>query len=396
MQSRVKDAIFRSLHGNNLVYNTCWEDPRIDRKVLELDESDRVLVLTSAGCNALDYVLAGAGQVHAVDVNPRQNALLELKIAAAQELSFEQFFEMFGTGVLKDYQAIYTTKLRQHLSEEAATFWDASIKFFAGKGLHKSFYFRGSSGLFARLINFYIDLRPGLRTTLNQMFDCETIEEQSELYFGKVKNKFWSGLIRWAVDRDLTLAMLGVPRSQRIQIESQYNGGVVKFIEDCIDAVFGQLSLRDNYFWRLYVHGSYTPECCPEYLKRENFERLKLMAPERVHCHTSTVTDFLEGTQESITKFVLLDHMDWLSAHQKDALQAEWQAIINRSAPGARAIWRSGGIRVEYVDPLEVEKDGQKVKVGDLLTYDHATANRLHQRDRVHTYGSFYIADIAA
>lgn len=47
--------VFNLVHGNNLVYNTCWEDPRLDRVALELTPGDNLLVITSAGCNALDY-----------------------------------------------------------------------------------------------------------------------------------------------------------------------------------------------------------------------------------------------------------------------------------------------------------------------------------------------------
>ena len=50
------------VHQHQLVYNTCWEDPRLDRQALELTAEDAVLVITSAGCNALDYALAGAGR----------------------------------------------------------------------------------------------------------------------------------------------------------------------------------------------------------------------------------------------------------------------------------------------------------------------------------------------
>ena len=96
----VSGRVFKFVHGNNLVYNTCWEDPRLDRQALELTAQDRVLVITSAGCNALDYLLAGAGHVYAVDMNPRQNALLELKLSAIRNLDYERFFQMFGQGYL--------------------------------------------------------------------------------------------------------------------------------------------------------------------------------------------------------------------------------------------------------------------------------------------------------
>src|SRR5215207_9405341 len=90
--NRPKNRIFQAVHGRNLVYNTCWEDPALDRVALQLNDSDRVVVITSAGCNALYYLLAGAGEVNAVDVNPRQNHLLELKCAAIRALEYEDLW----------------------------------------------------------------------------------------------------------------------------------------------------------------------------------------------------------------------------------------------------------------------------------------------------------------
>ncbi len=53
----IGERVFQRIHGNSLVYNTCWEDPRCDRRLLQLDARSRVVMLTSAGCNALDYLL---------------------------------------------------------------------------------------------------------------------------------------------------------------------------------------------------------------------------------------------------------------------------------------------------------------------------------------------------
>ncbi len=67
----IHDAIFKRVHGSNLVYNTCWEDPRLDRQMLNLQPDSRLVMITSAGCNALDYLLDEPAEIHAVDVNPR-------------------------------------------------------------------------------------------------------------------------------------------------------------------------------------------------------------------------------------------------------------------------------------------------------------------------------------
>ena len=201
--------------------------------------------------------------------------------------------------------------------------------------------------------------------------------------------------MRFALNRDSTLSMLGVPKAQRLQIDNQYPGGILKFIQDSMDAVFGKLPIHENYFWRVYITGSYTPDCCPEYLKQNNFELLKSTGVSNVSVHTDSVQGFLEKGDEPISRFVLLDHMDWLSEHLFPLLELEWQAILNRAAPDTRILWRSGGLRTEFIDRVQVVRQEQPVSLTELLTYNTELAAELHQLDRVHTYGSFYIADLA-
>ncbi|HTN01555.1 MAG TPA: DUF3419 family protein, partial [Planctomycetaceae bacterium] len=93
--------------------------------------------------------------------------------------------------------------------------------------------------------------------------------------------------------------------------------------------------------------------------------------------------------------FILLDHMDWLTRDPaKKILTEEWQGIIDRAAPNARILWRSAGLQGDFVNTLKVQVDGQPREVGSLLHYNPSLANELHSKDRVHTYGSFCIADL--
>lgn len=387
---------FGWVHGNNLVYNTCWEDPRIDRKALELTPQDSVMVITSAGCNVLDYALESPKEVHAVDMNHRQNALLELKLAGIRHLDFEEFFEMFGRGRLPDARSHYSKRLRTSLSPSARDYWDEHLHFFAGEGRRDSFYFYGTSGYFAWLMNGYLNHRPRLREAITALLNASTLEEQQALYYGEVQAVFWNRFLRWVLGRDVALSLLGVPRAQRKQVERHYDGGIARFIEDCLETVFAYLPMYDNYFWRVYLTGQYTETCCPEYLKRDNFQRLKDGLVDCVHVHTDTIEGFLRSHESPITRFVLLDHMDWLSSHRLSLLESEWQAIVDRAAPQSRIIWRSGGMKVDFVDPILVTLGNESVRVGDILKYNDTLAAELHQQDRVHTYGSFYIADYAA
>ena len=386
---------FRFVHGRSLVYNTCWEDPRLDREALDLGPGDRVLAITSAGCNVLDYVLERPEHIFAVDLNCRQNALLELKLAGIRRLDYESFFSMFGRGKLRQVRGTYEAFLRPELSPPARAYWDKHIEFFSGRGWRRSFYFHGTAGTFARLMNGYLDRIARVRDGIEAILGAATIDEQRAIYERSLRDLVWTRSVRWAVGRDVTLSLLGVPKAQRDQVERDYSGGITQFIQDCVEAVFSRLPLRDNYFWRVYLTGEYTRECCPEYLKPVNFAKLKEGLVDRISTHTCSVAEFLESSPTTLTRFVLLDHMDWLSSSTGTGLTREWQAIVNRAAPRARLIWRSGGLRSDFVDQVEVLVAGRKTRVQEILNYDTGLAAMLHPLDRVHTYGSFWIANLA-
>jgi len=390
----VSGRVFNLVHRHNLVYNTCWEDPRLDRVALQLRPQDTVLVITSAGCNSLDYALTGPKHVYAVDMNPRQNALLELKLSGIRNLDFDTFFRMFGEGRLEGARGVYEQRLRESLSDWAQRYWDRKIKFFDNR--RRPFYFRGTSGTLARMLNIYVDKVVRLRPWVNAILDAETVDQQRLIYEQHMRARFWTRSVRFAINRDTTLSMVGVPRAQRSQVEMHYDGRIAEFVEDCVEAVLTELPLVDNYFWRVYMTGSYTPECCPEYLKQRNFQKLKDGLADCISVHTDSVQGFLENNDVQISRYVLLDHMDWLAEKYFPLLEAEWQAIVDRATPDARIIWRSGGLRTDYVDEVQVEIDGRRRRVGELLKYHRELAQLLHRKCRVHTYGSFYIADLAA
>ncbi|MFI5358001.1 MAG: DUF3419 family protein [Opitutales bacterium] len=388
--------LFRLVHGHQLIYNTCWEDPRLDRQAMNLGPADTVLVITSAGCNVLDYLLDSPARIHAVDMNPRQNALLELKLAAIRRLDYQAFFALFGEGRLDDFAGVYGRHLRPDLSESARSYWDRKLGFFCDEGRRGSFYFHGTTGFFAWLMNLYIDKVAHVRQVIDALLAAPSPEEQGRIYHAQFHDVFWRPMVRWSVRRDTTLSLLGVPRPQRQQIDQDYAGGIAQFIEDCVRAVFGELPLSDNYFWRVYLTGRYTPECCPNYLKPGNFDRLKGGLIDRVSIHTDSVAGLLHRRDDlRISRYVLLDHMDWLSGGDGSSLSDEWQAIVNRATPGARVLWRSAGTRTDFVDRVLVHKGGRQHRLGDALDYQPQLSTRLHRLDRVHTYGSFHIANLA-
>jgi S-adenosylmethionine-diacylglycerol 3-amino-3-carboxypropyl transferase len=386
--------VFDAIYSRSLVYNTCWEDPAVDRLALGLGPRDSVLVITSAGCNTLDYALAGPACVHAVDANPRQSALLELRLAGIRALDFEDFFLLFGDGRHPAFRELYRDALRAQLSDFARRYWDRNGDWFCQSDARDTFYYFGLSGMVARAFRAYLRVRPRLRDGIEAMFEARSLDQQREIYDSRIEPLMWSKGMNWTLSRQITMSLLGVPHPQRKEVERQHPMGVAGFIREAIEYVARHLPFWTNYFWALYLRGAYTRTCCPEYLKRGNFLALKAGLADRVRVHTSTVTGFLQATQERISRFVLLDHMDWMSSYHPQALAEEWDAILARACPGARVIFRSAHARPGYLDSVRVRADGRERPLQEVLALHPGLAGDLMRLDRVHTYAGFHIADL--
>lgn len=394
LSDRIDQTVFNFIYSRSLVYNTCWEDPAVDRQALKLSANDSMLVITSAGCNVLDYALDGPRVIHAVDANPRQTALLELKLAGIRALDHDDYFRVFGKGAHPGFPSLYRLYLREQLSPFAREWWDARLAWFKGSEYSQgTFFYRGLSGNVARSFRAYLALRPRLRESIDLLFAARSIDEQRAVYDHEVKPFVWSRAINWALSRQVTMSLLGVPHPQRKEVLAQHSGGVAGFVRECLEYVLRELPISSNYFYSVYVRGGYSENCCPEHLRPENFARLKAGLVDRIQPHTTTVTRFLVGHDEVITRYVLLDHMDWMAGYHPEALVEEWRAILSRSSQDTRILFRSAHAQPAYLNGITLDEAGTRLR--ERLRFHDAWARDLARADRVHTYAGFHIADVS-
>ncbi|CAF1032087.1 unnamed protein product [Rotaria sordida] len=378
------------LYSQKIVFNCTWEDPLLDIEALKLSEKDNLVAITSAGCNILTYVLQKPNHIYAIDKNPCQNAILELKIACIKELDFATNWEIWGHGKLRNFSQNVYPRLRVHLSQEARIFWDSHKHYFDGTNIRNSFYWRGCSGLFAYIISWYIWLMD-LSKHIDSIFNAETIEEQKMIYETYIKRKFWTPILIKFLRSPFILSFLnGIPSTQQKLMDKS----VTTIPMNAIDIVLSKLSLKNNYFYRVYLYGKYTKECCPEFLKEENFNKLKDGLINRISIHTTTITNFLkEHQKKDISRFILLDHMDWMVA-TPNILAEEWQQILDNSTEDCRYIWRTVSSNSIFVDNISITYKGKATTVNQLITYKKSLATKLHKVDRVHSYNAFFIAHL--
>ena len=376
----LRDWVFRQVHTKNLVYNTCWEDPRCDRQLLQLNQDSEVVMITSAGCNALDYLLDDPKKINCIDMNPRQNALLELKKSSFQNASYAEHWAMFGNGVMPEFDNFYPEKLRSTLPDFAKEYWDDNWKYFNGKGIRKSFYHFSTSGTLAWIFNKYLKTRKKLYRQIKHMFEVGTLEEQTKIY-NRIESKIANKLVEFVVNRNLTMSMVGVPRSQQLLFAKKYERGAMGFIQECLRKVFTQIPTHDNYFYRLYLDGKYTKTCCPSYVEEQNFGVLKDRI-DQIQTHTCTISAFLKNNPGKYSHYILLDHQDWLAANNIPVLEEEWQLILANSRPGTRILLRSAAHQVDFFPKF----------VLDAVDFEQDLTAKTHGEDRVGTYASVYLA----
>ncbi|PWZ03152.1 hypothetical protein BCV70DRAFT_197391 [Testicularia cyperi] len=295
------------------IYGFTWEDPYVDMEHLDLGRDDSILCITSAGDNALHYAVdANPRRIHAVDMNPCQGHLLELKLACIASLTYDEMWAMFGEGRIDNFRELLDSKISPYLSSHAYQFWRLNTSAF-----DKAFYFRGYSGHALRLAKFAFTVT-GVRKYVEKMCNAATVEEQQDVWNKKLRSTLINKpLIRLFLSNPAFLwNALGVPMNQ-YQIFLDEGVSAEQFAIDTLDSIPSRSLIRDsNYHYRLCLMGNYTKSSCPLYLKPEGFATLKKQALEdgldSFRLHTDSIVNVLRGFEDgALTRAITMDHMDW-------------------------------------------------------------------------------------
>ena len=345
-----------------------------------------MLTLTSGGCNSIFKCLDGVKAVYSVDCNPAQNSLLELKRTAIRRLPYEDVWLLFGEGRHPNFPSLFESELAPWMSQKAIKFWRSHSYYFK-TGL----YYHGGMGkvVAAMQVLFRLFL---IAPTVDKMLAAKTIEEQVKAF-----DACWlTKVFRHAPTAIVSLLSNIVALLLFNRVTLWFGGGIPARQADLIHlddvhlsdyaartfvgVVKGSLIAKDNYFYLNCLTGRFSPECCPDYLRRENFKRLKDgKLIDRLHI----VDDFFLPTlkQRVYSRVVLMDHLDWLSDQDAKAVAI---ALGQHVAKGGRVIWRSAAYQPKYA--RFIENSGFTVTRLQCHTVEHSML------DFVNMYASFWLA----
>ncbi|KAK0746419.1 hypothetical protein B0T18DRAFT_151721 [Schizothecium vesticola] len=387
--------------NDEYIYAFTWEDSRVDDRLLELGPDDVVLAITSAGDNILSYALRSPARIHAIDLNPAQNHLLELKIAAFTALPYEDSWKIFGEGKHPDFRSLLIEKLSPHLSSRAFQYWLSNCAIFTrsrGRGLYDT----GGSKHAIRFFR-WISRVFGCRTAVKRLLAAKTLNEQSEIWQSKIRpallNRVINGLV---ISSEAFLwAALGVPKNQLSMIENDHaNSEAVKgptatakatrahalwhYMVNTLDPVVKQTHIStDNPYYHVCLEGSFSRRCHLEYLSEAAHARLSRPgAFDGLRIHTDEIDEVIARiTPGTLTVAVIMDSMDWFDPGSRAAAQQITR--LNRALKmNGRVLLRSSALVPWYIRVFEahgfVGKQMGKRTPGTLI-------------DRVNMYASCWI-----
>ncbi|KAI1136057.1 hypothetical protein F5Y05DRAFT_122398 [Hypoxylon sp. FL0543] len=386
--------------NDEYIYAFTWEDTRADERILKLKSDDVVLAITSAGDNILSYALQSPARIHAVDLNPTQNHLLELKVAAFSSLPYEDFWKIFGEGKHPDFRSLLISKMSPHLSSRAFQYWLSNHHIFTkSKG---GLYDTGGSKHGIRIFR-WISRVFWCRSAVKQLLKAKTLNEQREIWRDKIRPALLSRLVsKFVVSQEAFLwTALGVPKNQLAIIEEDHavseavcgpqararntrSHAIWEYMVNTLDPMVESTHIAaDNPYYLVCLDGKFSRNCHPDYLSSQAHARLSRPgALDGLRIHTDEIDEVLARIAPgTLTVAVVMDSMDWFDPGSNAA--AAQIAKLNRALRmGGRVMLRSAGLRPWYLD--EFERHGFVAKCHGMRTAGKCI-------DRVNMYASCWI-----
>ncbi len=358
------------LSADRVAYSCSWEDDELLRRGLDIGPHDDVLAICSAGDVPLALLLAGARSVTAVDLNPAQVALLELKIAGIRALDHEEFTRFVGGLPSRARGSLYQT-VRQHLSLEARKFWDSRAHEIERGVVH-----------IGRLERYFEEFRSHLAEVwpgdlLARMLVCRSVRDQAQLVLREGLTPAFEELTGWYFGAK----MLAERGRSHAQLRYVKRSDVGQCFGARLNDALTRHSVRTNPFLRFFLTGGFgSLSGGPTYLRPASYSLLRSRL-DRLRVRRAELEKVLSsGDAGTFSRAHLSDVFEYMSPAASASMFARLGQVL-----------RPGG-RIAYWDLLVPRPVPPHLSTS--LTPLSRLSHELHQRDRVWFYGAFHLYEV--
>jgi len=353
---------------NTIHYSQSWEDPQTLTDALNINPADNVLSIASAGDNTFSLLLKNPKSITAIDINPVQIDLMELKIRAIQYLSYEDFISFLGYSKCNDRKKLYLY-IRRDLSERARNYWDTQPRKIS-RGIAHCGKFESYFKIFRNFVLPFIHSRENIQ----QLLSLQCIEQQKVFYNGVWNNIRWRVLFRIFFCK-LILGHFGRDPSFFNYVSLERIAG--ELFERSRKGIT-EVSVKNNFLLEYILTGKIMNlRNAHPYLSPKNFEYLKENVG-KIKLVTANLIDYLRATDDNlISKFNLSDVFEYMSPSEFEITLNE---LIRCSTNNSSLVFWT--LFVPRKVPYNLFKK---------LNSSHLLAHKLRKNDRGFFYGSFNV-----
>ncbi len=293
------------------------ENAEIDLQLFKQMKQKRAVTITSGGCFALTLVLSEPEIIYAIDKNPHQNDLLELKIAAIESLDYEDYASLM-LGTTDNGHTLYRA-CRDRLSQPARIFWDQNRN-----RMKKGLLFCGITEKVAFMFGKSISLLMG-RKKVNRLFEITDTAELQTFYDSQWNTTFWNLVLRSFTSQALLSRFVDFRHLgfQEFQQHVQY----------LFKRTFTLMPPKHNYFLSpLLLNRYYDHNSMPLYLLKENFDSLKKNV-NKINLVNKGFDEFIDSQDyQNIGFFSLSNIIDWQDIDTYVSIYSKIETICSDDA----------------------------------------------------------------
>jgi len=308
---------------NTINYSSYNEDGNSELKALNISDGDNVLCITGSGARTLDLLIASPKMIVSIDFNPHQNALLEIKMAAIRELSYDEFLTFIGIRPSAERKIIYS-KIKSLLSAGALSFWDNNQSI-----IENGIIYCGRWEKYFRLLAKSLQvIRPKL---VKKLFSCDNQMIQKELWQKKWNDREWRIFLSIISQRFVWKYMFADPGFYKY-VPDDFS--TFRYICQRFDTAVEKIHFKQSAFLTMLFWGKFIEDWnLPLHLQSHYYGILKSNL-SRIKIITHSLLVYLQNhNTNQFNKYSLSDFSSYTSSPDYKHI---WEEIIARSVNKAR------------------------------------------------------------
>lgn len=307
--------------GRTLNFTSANEDGATELAALSLRPDDHVLCLTASGARPLDLLLGKPARITSIDINPAQNELLRLKMAAFRALGDDALYAYLGIAESRHRIDLHQ-KVERHLSPGSRSFWEARQRLIASGVWHSGRWERvlrlGAAG--TRLIR---------GRSIEALFDAPTLAAQADIWRTKFDGAIWHGAVRLLSQRWFWTRIIGEPGGAFLPPPKMSEARLTGLFRRASENIF----FRESDFAMLLLRGRHAPgRALPLHMRPENLSVIRERL-DRIHIAEEGLAGLAASGLGLFDAFSLSDFGSYCGQADYDAC---WRGVLAAARPGAR------------------------------------------------------------